>query len=191
MSNGGIDRFPVSQLPSRYQIARSAIYTRMGELNITTEKIGNKAYVNAQQLQLLDDLHSFIQSGRTTAEFIEMRGLQSAESGASSESAAPSSELSTGLSSSGDLVRLVSTIAAEVAARFQSPAPDPYAYYEILERAAQLGWQLRTSELADLLDLPPEEILRCGDRFHEAGFVFTRAGFRSQGEVAWRVSKQI
>ena len=85
----------------------------------------------------------------------------------------------------------MSTIAAEIASRFQPalPEPDPLAYFEVLERAAQCGWHLRTSEIAYLLDLSPSEIGLYGDRFTEAGFVFTRAGYRTRGEVAWKVSK--
>jgi hypothetical protein len=40
-----IDRVPVSQLPSRYGIARSALYTRLKDLKIEPEKQGKKAFV--------------------------------------------------------------------------------------------------------------------------------------------------
>ena len=186
MGNGEIDRLPVSQLSERYGLVRSAVYTRLEALGIKPERIGNKAYVNAEQLKLLDDLHQFIQSGGTTAEFLESRNIQRNE---------PSiSNLSSGLSTvQPDIIRLVTTIAAEIAARFQPapPEPDPLAYFEVLERAAQNGWLLKTSEIAYLLDLSPSEIGLYGDRFNEAGFVFTRAGYRTKGEVAWKVSKLV
>lgn len=190
MSNGGLDRLPVSQLPDRYNLARSAVYKRLEALGIKPERIGNKAYVNAQQIELLDDLHRFINRGGTTAEFLEMRGMSSSKDSPPQ----PSTEQSSGLSTvTPDFIQLVTSIAAEVAARFQ-PAPaeaDPLAYLETLERAAQNGWLLRTSEVAYLLDLPSSELQRYGDRFSEAGFVFTAAGYRSGGEVAWRVSKVV
>ena len=44
-----IDRIPVSQLPSRYGIARSAVYTRLKDLQIEPLKEGRKAYVNDEQ----------------------------------------------------------------------------------------------------------------------------------------------
>lgn len=184
MGNGEIDRLPVSQLMDRYNLVRSAVYNRLEALGIKPEKIGNKAYVNSTQLRLLDDLHQFIQTGGTTAEFTESRGLQKAN--------AETSGLSSGLSTiQPDIMKLVAAIAAEFAARFQppTPEPDPFAYFEVLERAARNGWLLRTTEVAYLLDLPPASIRAYGDRFSEAGFTFTRAGYRSQGEVAWRVSK--
>lgn len=186
MSNGEIDRLPVNQLTERYNLVRSAVYTRLEALGIKPVRIGNKAYVTGEQLQLLDDLHEFINAGGTTAEFRERRGIQKTEE--------MSAEQSGGLSTvQPDFARLVAAIAAEIASRFQSPAaePDPFAYYEVLERAYQNGWLLSTSEIADLLDLLPSEIRQYGDSFSEAGFIFTKAGYRAGGEVAWKVSKAV
>jgi len=185
MSNGEIDRLQVNQLSDRYNLARSAVYERIKALGIQTEKIGNKAFVNSEQLKLLDEFHEFIQRGGTAAEFREMRGIQKAEE-------AP--ELSSGLSAApSEMFGIITAIVSEVAARFQPPTPEPnpLGYYEFLEQAAQKGWLLRTSEVANLLDLPPSELRQYGDSFSEAGFVFTKAGYRSQGEVAWRVSKPV
>ncbi|MCL6434703.1 MAG: hypothetical protein K6T90_10920 [Leptolyngbyaceae cyanobacterium HOT.MB2.61] len=186
MSDSEIDRLQVSQLPERYNLARSAVYTRLEALGIKPEKVGNKAYINAEQLKLLDELHEFIQTGRSTAEFLEMKGIQRGEE--------EPSGMSSGLSNvQPDMIQLIAAIAGEVAARLQ-PAPtetDPFAYYEILEKACRNGWLLSTSELANLLDLLPSEIREYGDSFSEAGFVFTRAGYRVGGEVAWRVSKPV
>jgi hypothetical protein len=47
------DRVPLSQLPSRYGIARSALYTRLKDLQIEPFKEGKKAYVSASELELL------------------------------------------------------------------------------------------------------------------------------------------
>jgi hypothetical protein len=186
MSNGEIDRIPVNQLVARYNLARSAVYSRMEALGIKAERIGNKSYLNAEQLQLMDDLHDFIGSGGITAEFQEMRGLQ--------RSKETPNEQSFGLSTiQPDIAQLVAAITAAVASRLQpsAPEPDPFAYYEVLERAYQNGWHLSTSEVADLLNLLPSEIRQYGDSFSEAGFIFTRAGYRAGGEVAWRVSKVV
>lgn len=184
MGNGNVDRLPVGQLSARYNLVRSAIYNRMDALGIKPERVGNKSYVNADQLRLLDDLHQFIQAGGNTAEFIEMRGLRK-------EPEKPP-EMSSGLSAAPpDIFKLVSIIAAEIASRLQPPMPDPdpLAYFETLERAARNGWLLRTSEVAYLLDMPPSALRDYGDRFSEAGFIFTKAGYRAPGEIAWRVSK--
>jgi hypothetical protein len=181
MSNGEIDRLQVNQLSARYgDLARSAVYTRLDALNIKPKKVGNRAYINARQLKQLDELHQFIQAGGTTAEFLEMRGTQPPQK----DDSQSSSGLSIGQS---DLMQFL----ANLLPRLQSQAaePDPLAYFEKLEQAAQNGWQLSTTEVSYLVKLPVSEIQQYGDRFYEAGFVFTRAGFRAKGEVAWKVSK--
>jgi hypothetical protein len=181
--DNSIDRVPVNQLPDRYNLVRSAIYTRLDALGIEPEKVGNKSYVNAEQLRLLDNLHEFIQAGGTTAEFQESRGIRKRKENSSGQSA--------GLSTvQPDLTQVLNAL-SDFATRLQpaAPQPDPFAYLETLERAAQTGWLLRTSEVAELLKLSPSEMQLYGDRFSEAGFVFTKAGYRSGGEIAWKVTK--
>ena len=73
MSDAQLDSFPVSQLQHRYNIVRSAVYTRLEALNIKPEKQGGRAYVNGEQLKLLDALDDHIEKGGTTAEFVESR----------------------------------------------------------------------------------------------------------------------
>ncbi len=187
MSSGNVDRIPVNQLSDRYKLARSAVYKRMADLGIEREKTGNRAYVNAEQVALLDELHSFIQVGGNVAEFMARKGL---EMGGPQSSGSGNSADSSGLAlNQSDMVKLVSAIAAEMASQISLLPADPLAYYESLERAASNGWKLRTSELAALLKLDPAEINRYGQTFYEAGFAFNRSGYRSGGETAWVVSK--
>lgn len=74
MTETTVDRLSVAQLPDRYHLSRSVLYERLADLQIKPDKVGNKAYVNAQQLQCLDALHQHIQQGGTTAEFLEAIG---------------------------------------------------------------------------------------------------------------------
>lgn len=186
MSDGNIDRIPVNQLINRYKLARSAVYKRMKDLGIDREKIGNRAYVSAEQLAELDALHDFIQVGGNVAEFIARRGVR--EDNDPSDNSADSSGSSDLAITNSDMLKLFNAFAAELAAKIQ-PAADPLAYYESLESAAGKGWQLRTSELSNLLKLSEKEIESYGHTFYEAGFAFNRIGFRSGGEAAWRVTK--
>lgn len=189
MSDPNVDRIPVSQLITRYNLARSAVYKRMADLGIKREKIGNRAYVSADQVGLLDELHNFIGVGGNVAEFIARKGLNKPEKKSTDSSSGQSSGLTLDQS---DMVKLISAIAAEMASTLQpalAASADPLAYYESLEKAASNGWKLRTSELATLLKLTPKEINSYGQTFYEAGFVFDRAGYRSGGETAWLVSK--
>jgi hypothetical protein len=167
-----IDLVPVSQLPSRYGIARSALYTRLKDLKIEPEKQGKKAFVNAFQLQQLDALHSHIQKGGTTGEFLKQQGSlgQLATQIATSPTAA--------------LVTVVEAIVKRL-----MPAPSRLSYLRELEEACTQQWLLSTSELADLLGLTPGTITDYGEEFSDAGFTFTRAGKRKGGEIAWRIGK--
>ena len=186
MSDGNVDRIPVNQLIDRYQLARSAVYKRMKDLGIDREKIGNRAYVNADQVAELDALHEFIQMGGNIAEFNARKGTQSGSDG-DADAFSDETDSSALAINNSDMLKLMKAFAAELAAKIQ-PA-NPLAYYESLENAAGKGWQLRTSELSNLLQLSEKEIESYGQTFYEAGFTFNRIGFRSGGETAWRVTK--
>jgi hypothetical protein len=194
MNSSEIDRIPVPQLIDRYSLARSAVYTRMNALGIEPEKVGNKSYLNGPQLGLMDQLHAFIKQGGNTAEFLEMKGIGERSAGSadssSGQSSGQSTDLTLGQAGMGPLVAALAAAIASAMAKNQPPA-DPFAYYKLLEQAARTNWALKTSELAKLLDLSPAEVLAFGDRFSDAGFVFTQAGYRANGEVAWAVSKPL
>ena len=183
MSDDNVDRIPVNQLITRYNLARSAVYKRMKDLDIDREKIGNRAYVSAEQLAEMDALHEFINMGGNVAEFQARRGSRSKQS-ANDKDDAGSSDLALNNS---DMMKLMTVFAEELAAKLQPT--NPLAYYESLESAAGKGWKLRTSELSNLLKLSEKEIESYGQTFYEAGFTFNRVGFRSGGEAAWRVTK--
>lgn len=190
MNPGEIDRFPVGQLQGRYALARSAVYKRMEQLGIMPERVGQRSYLSAQQLRLMDELHTFINQGGSAAEFIEARGLRQKPS-SPGNGAGPTGGSALANSPS-DFGGLISAIVSEVIGRIGMGAePDPLQYLEKLEQAAVNGWLLSTSELADLIDLSPREIQAYGDRFSDAGFVFSRSGYRKNGEIAWKVTKRL
>ncbi len=67
--NAEIDNFPVSQLQSRYSIGKQAVYNRLDALGVKPFKEGNRSYITAMQLRLLDELHQHIAAGGTMADF--------------------------------------------------------------------------------------------------------------------------
>lgn len=176
-----VDRVPLTQLPSRYSIARSAVYTRMKDLQIEPSKEGKKAYVNASQLKLLDELHEHIHKGGTTGEFLKQRQSRTQDSLAL-VCDSPEQISSTG---AGALVTLVETIVK----RLLPKSGSRLAYLRELEEAYENGWLLSTAEVADLLGLSPKTIREYGEEFADGGFVFTRAGTRKGGEIAWSIDK--
>ncbi len=183
--NAQIDRFPVSDLPSRYSIKRTALYERLKALKLKPIKQGNKSYLDGDQLKRLDELHAHIQRGGGITDF-----LQEPEQ-PSSEQTDPTGQLAQ-INQSGALVALVEVLTSRlvpaIVSKLTPPAP-PLAHLEALEKAYAKGWLLSTSELAQLLRLSPKTIRGYGDSFSEAGFTFTRAGTRARQETAWKVSK--
>lgn len=184
--NAQIDRFPVSDLPDRYDIKRTALYERLKALDIKPIKQGNKSYVDGDQLQQLDDLHAHIGRGGGIADFLQESEQLSDEQSEQTGQLAP-------INQSGALVALVEVLTSRLVPAIVSklsPPPAPLAHLEALERAYEKGWLLSTSELGQLLKLSPKTLRRYGDSFSEAGFIFTKAGTRARQETAWRVSKQ-
>lgn len=187
MNSGEIDRYPVNQLQDRYSLARSAVYKRMEQLGITPKKVGQRSYIGAQELRLMDELHVFINQGGSAAEFIEARGLRQQSGNNGNGQTGSGSDLTIAPNDFGGMIGAL----AELMGRMGFGQPDPTKYFETLENAAQNGWLFSTSELAGLLDLSLREIEGYGDRFAEAGFVFSRSGYRKNGEIAWRVTKRL
>ena len=180
-----VDRIPLSQLPSRYSIARSALYTRLKDLNIQPEKQGKKAFVSAEQLQRLDNLHEHIQRGGTTGEFLKQsqRGQSQMEEVAMPFSGSPGQMP---LAQPGVFVAVVEAIVK----RLVPAAGSRLSYLRELEEAYEKGWLLSTSEVASLLKLSSKTVCAYGEEFEDAGFVFIRAGVRKGGEIAWAVDKK-
>lgn len=176
-----IDRIPLSQLPSRYGIARSALYTRLKDLQIEPLKEGRKAYVDGHQLQRLDDLHQHIQQGGNTGEFLKQTRL--GQSSTNNSEALVQDSL--GQIQPTAFVALVESLVK----RLIPVTGNRLSYLRELEEAYENGWLLSTSELADLLGLSPKTLAKYGREFHDAGFIFTRAGNRKRGEIAWAISK--
>jgi hypothetical protein len=189
-----IDRFPVSDLPDRYSIGRTALYERMGVLAIKPEKQGNKSYLSGQQLQALDDLDAHVKRGGVLSDFggrvQRTDGEQSGQLAVSSPGQLVPSTPS-GLSAliEGAVESLVGRLAPFFATPQVPKAGTRLAHLRELEEAYEKCWLLSTSEIADLLGLSVNTVRGYGESFEEAGFVFTRSGNRSRGEIAWKISK--
>lgn len=177
MTHATIDSLPVSQLPERYGIVRSVVYTRLSDLHIKPEKRGNKSYVNADDLALLDALHQFIQQGGTTAEFLDQQGLNQPP-------AEPDTHLVYAPTPAPDSTGLTLMLMEAMAQRM-APPPDPLANLKALEDAYQHHWHLSTSQLAALLGRKTLS----GQQIQRYGFMFTRVG-RNGAESAWAVEKE-
>lgn len=63
--------FPTNKLLEKYGIVRSVLYGRLKALNIKPIRQGKRTYITDDQLQLMDDLHAHLKSGRTKEEFVQ------------------------------------------------------------------------------------------------------------------------
>ncbi|MEM8806157.1 MAG: hypothetical protein AAGF01_09035 [Cyanobacteria bacterium P01_G01_bin.38] len=179
MSQGEIDRFPVNQLQARYgDLARSAVYDRMKGLGIKPTKVGNRAFINAQELQLMDEFHEFIQRGGSLAAFLDMRGMNQ-----DNQVAAPDQNASGLVPSAADMVSLFTNFFERV------QPPKALSYLEELERACRERWIISTSDLAKLLKVAPEKIRQYPQGFINGSFAFKPEGRLMNGETGWRVEK--
>lgn len=188
-----IDLIPLSQLPSRYGIARSNLYTRLKDLKIESVKQGRKAFVTATSLELLDGLHAHLEQGGTTSEFIKKLqeyNNQIISIPHNSSSVSPSwdaeypEEPTVSLNPSA-LVGVIETVVKKLI----PTSRNRLNYLRELEEAYQHQWLLSTSELADLLGLNQKTITNYGQEFSDAGFLFERSGIRKGGEIAWSIDK--
>lgn len=175
-----LDELPVATLPERYGVARSQVYHRLNALGLTTLKRGNKAYVNAAQLQQLDAIHGLItEQGKTLEEAAAV--LQGSPVRPSRETTGhltrQDSPMGQSYETAGQLLQLLGT--------FQTPPPpNPLERFEQLQAIADHGWQPSTSELAAILGMKTLS----GQQFDRYGFRFTRAG-KNGSQSAWRVEK--
>lgn len=199
-----LDRVPVAQLPDKYGIVKSVLYDQINRLGIKPTKIGNKSYVSGEQLELLDQLDAHMKAGGSMADFADQYTSQSGsqseyfDSGIDSASQSDGQLTATGLTASqlGQLPQLIEGLVTRLIPAIVRQLPglatatDPVAHLRALEEAYKNGWLLSTRELATLLKLSPSTVRGYGSKFEDAGFVFTRAGQRKGGEVAWSVGKQ-
>jgi hypothetical protein len=188
-----VDLIPLSQLPSRYGIARSNLYNRLKDLQIEPIKQGKKAFVNGSQLELLDRLHNHLQQGGITSEFIKEQRANNKLAKVSIPQLDTNNSVSLHSHSEPMIALQPTALVSLVEAVVKRLMPTPknrLSYLRELEEAYQNGWLLSTSEVADLLGLSQKTITGYGQEFTDAGFVFCRAGIRKGGEIAWAIDKQ-
>lgn len=165
----------------RYGLARSAVYVRMKRLNITPHSQGNRSYINANQLDLLDDLHDFLceDSSLTIDDFL--RNLNAVE-------LSPQALSLTGQLARQQTGHLSGQPLPEFSYKPESYAAQLRARFEFLERASSRGWLLSTSDLAQLIGLEPTTVVR-HEQLSRWGFTFVKCTERKGREVNWAVQR--
>lgn len=175
------------------RICRLYAYNRLKDLKIESVKQGRKAFVNATQLQLLDGLHTHLENGGTTNEFLKQVGSNSHL--VTTQTAEPSvyNSMGTPHYSEPTISLQPSVLVGAIEAVVKRLIPSNRSrlnYLRELEEAYEKAWLLSTSELADLLGLNQKTITNYGQEFNDAGFIFARVGTRKGGEIAWSIDKE-
>lgn len=179
-----IDPFPVAALLDRYNLGKQAVYNRIDALDIKTFKQGNKSYITASDVELLDQLHDHISAGGKMDDFksplVELVNSPLDRLDTSSRqvdrllptTGQPDLAL-------GEVVQLVEAIA-----RHLRPA-DPLQHLKELELAATSGWLLSSSEVEGLIGYKPR-VKKGEQQFTRGSFCFVRSG-KIGNQSAWKV----
>lgn len=186
-----VDELPLSSLMDRYEVARSQVFNRIKALGIKTIKRKQKAYVNADQLSLLDQLHKLLQQDYTLDSAVTLilgeRARQFHETAGQNLIHTPGPTLEQFQATAGQLEMiqaLAIALSHQQPAAVPLPPPNPLSRFEQLQAIAENDWRLSTSELAAILGLSSLS----GAQFERYGFRFTRAG-KNGAQSAWRVEK--
>ena len=178
--------FPVGALMDRYGLVRSQVYARINALkaknpDLAPFKVGVKSYINQAVLGCLDEMHRLISEEELTTE-------EAAENvaGTTETSIAPNTAPNTSTIQRTELFggAISPSEKTPITAIQEALQNQPLARYEMLDKAAERGWQLPTSELAELLGVKTLS----GQEFERYGFRFTRVG-KAGAESTWKVEK--
>lgn len=180
-----VDELPLKSLPDRYGVARSQVYNRIKALGIKTIKRQQKAYVNRDQLALLDQLHALLQQDYSLDSAVNLilgdrpqqQGMVHVPQEAVEQSYGTAGQLEM-------MQMLMTAIANQHPASAPSAPPNPLSRFEQLQAIADKDWRPSTSELADILGLNSLP----SASFERYGFRFTRAG-KNGAQSAWKVEK--
>ncbi len=201
-----IDNFPVSQLQSRFSLGKQAVYNRLDALDIKPFKEGNRSYITADQLQLLDQLHEHINQGGTMAEFkksaaspvdkiespVDKAGslvdkLESPVDKAGSLVDTVERGMTKGAANNLEVLVQIFSAGVEKAIASSVQAKNPLWYMVELKRAADEGWLLTTKEVQELIGVKPRT--KKGESTYTRGsFSFVKSG-KIGGQTAWKVVK--
>lgn len=172
-----VDRITVDSLPDRYQRSRSNIWKWIKELGIETEKDDRKAYINQDQLELLDRMSELLNQGTTIQDAVtQLIGSQLIVQDQPADlSYSPTGQSYETIGQIGQLITLLQ----------QHQTVDPLQKFRQLDEIAERGWLLSSNEIKDLIGSKPK-----GDGYDRFGFRFTRSG-RNGNQAAWKVSKNV
>ena len=180
-----IDRLPVKDLPARYGIGKTALYSRISVAGVKPEKKGNKSYVSGKDLEELDRLDAHLAAGGTLEDF--QARFQSGELSTKSPVDNPPESLLDGsmIELNQPNIALLKEL-MELMALLVKPS-NKLAYMDTLEKAVEKDWILTTQEIKDLIGCKPT--LKNNKNSYTRGcWRFVKSG-KIGNQNAWRIKK--
>jgi hypothetical protein len=180
-----VDELPVQSLPKHYGVARSQVFNRIKALGIETIKRKQKAYVNADHLAVLDQLHDLLQQDYSLESAVmlilgdrpQQQNIVHVPQGVVEQAHGTAGQL--------EIMQMLMAAIAHQQPAAAPPAPaNPLSRFEQLQAIADNDWRPSTSELAAILGLNSLS----GSSFERYGFRFTRSG-KNGAQSAWKVEK--
>lgn len=180
-----VENYPVSDLPSRFNLGKQAVYNRLEALSIKPIKVGKRSYISAEQLEVLDRLHLHIDQCGSMADFESSHLLQIIPLDAIDKSTGLVENVHT------QAELLVNLIAGAVSGAIASTVQqrNPLWYMSELEKAEAQSWLLTTSEVHQLIGVKPTTPKKVSI-YQRGCFIFTKAG-KIGTQTAWKVKKII
>ena len=174
-----LDLIPVSQLTSELGIQKTVLAERRNALGISPVKIGRNSYIAKTDYDLLLELNDWVRSGKTTPEFLKMKGLELNGNVRKNGLETSANALGTlAVDNTSSFIQLVHEIATAL-----QPKTNPIEHWFSLERAAASNLLLSSLEVKQLIGVKP-----MGSSFTRGSFVFIRYG-RIGSSTAWKVEK--
>jgi hypothetical protein len=167
---------PMADLATRWGVTPNTVSRRLAFLCIKPERQGNYRFITAEQLQLADNLHSHILSGKPMEQFPRP---DQPEGGLVARQVRGGGQVA-------GQVEQVAALAAALVAAMPTPPADPLQRARGLAEAADAALVLTTSDLAQLLG---QGVGAWRDGHLAYGYQFNR---HQQGrQVLWTVARAL
>jgi hypothetical protein len=173
-------QIPLSSLPSRYGVGRTAVYSRIQSLKLEPIRKGKKAFLTESQIKLLDQLHEYLSQGDSIKEAsAKIFSVQNDSFSDIMFSEQVSEQITL---KRNDLLNLMESL-------INQKHKDCLAPQRALEEAYQNCWEITSSQLAQILEIKAKNL----SKYHSLeryGFILTKIG-RQSSETTWKVTKRI
>ncbi|NEO22240.1 hypothetical protein [Moorena sp. SIO4A5] len=202
--NQEIDKIPVKDLQSRYNIGRSALYERFKHANIKPNKEGTRSFVSGEQLEELDRLHNHLERDGTFEDFETLLTQEFTENSqeAISLNSSPDSPVDVHRTSSWEVEREPLEVLIDAmkqsfryAITYGASLPNAGKPVTVIDRhqqlkvAAEEGWLLTTLEVKELIGVKPQAG-KGENKYTRGSWTFIKSGKIGRG-TAWRVERSM